>query len=515
IFNENKEKISEEKREELFNEEWKEIEKDQEDFLRVMTMKIEKLEQLVVNSFNNAIKNGRAISSDTNHTEESFKKVFIRNLKDKIEALCTKICHELQRVNALSIKFDQAPDWLGTLSDKIYHTLNNDSIHIMTCSFTIEIDDFSPIEQYMRLKVFNTLVDNTEKWKSSQKFNHKKLRKDLFKYFNDILNNSSDEIISAHFFQCIAQSVDENLDAREQLILEVMKTYVKENWSSVDKNPTRRAYEQSFGAYDVKKSHEYVKNSTLFMRNLFERDIDAVKNKKIEEILKETGNVISGALEKLGENISTWQRRLSSSDKNLPLKQITKETPSKGNIFLPLIRMLFKTTRPEICPESLMEDAIRILGECNISSPQDFCIMLKKDHINYMAKFEKLWRSERSNNSKMQMENYVELYKEVYWDDVKGCEHRCPFCGSKCELKHEPNTNHRASFHLMHSYNGLRYNESRKASLMTCNELDCHNYRLHRNGDDGLQFKEYVKKYHPEWWTLLGSKNSDDDQIRQ
>ncbi|KAF0387351.1 von willebrand factor type a domain protein [Gigaspora margarita] len=171
-----------------------------------------------------------------------------------------------------------------------------------------------------------------------------------------------------------------------------------------------------------------------------------------------------------------------------------------------------------ICPESLIEDAICVLGKCIISSPQDFYNVLKKDYDEYVQEFNTQWKTQRAELCKKSLIDCIESSKNSYWNNVKGCQYRCPYCGSKCELaEHESNTNHRASIHLMTCFVGGRIIETHKASLIICNEPKNFN-RNYFKGDDyktGLIFEKFTKKYYPKWWPLLGRKQPDDDQIKQ
>ncbi|RIB03907.1 hypothetical protein C2G38_729807 [Gigaspora rosea] len=344
--------------------------------------------------------------------------------------------------------------------------------------------------------------------------------------------------------------VDKSVE--KQYISDILEMHLKQNWMSEERNPTRYAYEQSFGEYDVEKARKYINNPISFMKELFENDIDIVKVIKVKERLEKVVDDINNSLEKLGEIILTRQQHFSeSSDKNLTLEKIilskrrienkTKDTDKVNFINLAQQRFTSPGSSNEaICPESLIEDAIYVLGKCIISSPQDFYNVLKKDCYKYIQEFSTLWKTQRADLCKKSLIDCIEISKNSYWNKVKGCQQRCPFCGyvliileiiikiinsffkkfyrSKCELaEHEPNTNHRASFHLMACFAGFRNISTNGPTLIICNEPKNFDIDYCKAGDceNNLKFDEHVKKNYPEWWSLLGQKQPDDDQIKQ
>ncbi|CAG8447035.1 20034_t:CDS:2, partial [Dentiscutata erythropus] len=313
----------------------------------------------------------------------------------------------------------------------------------------------SLFKQYLRFKVFTALEDSTAKWKASQQNNLNELRENLLKYFNDILSNTSYKNISAHFIKYVDKAVEKQLVIQEEYI------------------------SKSFGKYDVEKTRKYIHNPTSFMKELFENDIEIVKGIKVEERLEKIEKEIKDALEKLGVIILTCQQNFSESDKNLPLEEIilNKEMVKNETKDMKLNQRIFVSSNETICPENSIEDAICVLGKYRI------------------------------DNS-----------KASYWNKVKGCRYRCPYCGSKCELEeHKPNTNHRASFHFMTCFGGVHKIETRHANLTICNEPGHfnQNYREGDNDEIVLPFEEHIKKHHLEWWPLLERKQPDDDQIKQ
>ncbi|CAG8494559.1 5022_t:CDS:2, partial [Dentiscutata heterogama] len=563
--------FSESKRKELFNEEWERVEKDMENFMCAMTKEVKELEQHVVNSFNQAIEDGRATSDNKSNSErrlnyrifwnkvttpatlnkilldnideqiirsiriskksslyklnaftankieeKTFKNTVINRIKNELEDTCKQTYDDILFRNALAIKFNQALDWLKVLCNNILIVQNdlNRQIH-----FEVTIEDFDIMAQYLRFKVFTALKDSTAKWKASQQNNLNDLHENLLKYFNDILSNSSYENISAHFIKYVAKAVEKQLVIQEQYILEALEMHLKENWMSEIRNPTRYAYEQSFGKYDVEKTRKYIRDPTSFMKELFEIDMEIVKGIKVEERLEKIEKDIKDALEKLGEIILTCQQNFSEADKNLPLEKIilNKEMVKNETKDMKLNQRIFVSSNETICPENLIEDAIRVLGKCIISYPQDFFITLKEEYNEYVQEFNKLWKTQYADSLKKKSINRIDSSKASYWNKVNGCRYRCPYCGSKCELEeHEPNTNHRASFHFMTSFGGVHGIKTRNANLTICDEPNHFNQNYHEEDNEiGIPFEKHIKKYHPEWWPLLERKQPDDDQIKQ
>ncbi|CAG8825169.1 42045_t:CDS:2, partial [Gigaspora margarita] len=481
--------FSESKREELFNEEWEKVEDDNNKFMRAMTKETKDLEKHVVDIVNQAIKSGREFLNDIdkqfikitnrndlvkvlnifikNNTEQSsVKNEVMGRIKTVIEDTCKNICDGLLSQNALTIEFNQALEWLKRLCNNIFieqdHFNNSPGQN-----YNVKIEDFSLIEQYLRFKVFITLEDSTKKWKDSQQNNLNDLRENLLKSFNNLLNNFSYENISSQFFKTVAKSVEKQIFIQEKYILQVFEKYLNKKWMIEKRNPTRYAYEQSFGSYDIEKTRKYINNPTSFMKELFEKDIDIFKDIKVEERVEEIEKTVKNALEKL---------------------------------------------------ESLIRDAILVLGKCFIGSPQNFLNALEGEYDKYVKEFNTLWKTVREDHCRKSLKNCIESSKSSYWDKVKGCRHRCPYCGSKCELpEHEPNTNHKASIHFMICFNGFCKRHTKKASLMICNEPENFDQYYYKEGanENGIIFEEYTKKYHQEWWPLLERKEPNDDQITQ
>ncbi|KAF0535876.1 interferon-induced very large GTPase 1-like [Gigaspora margarita] len=197
-FDEFKSNFSESKREELFNKEWEKVEDDKENFIRTMIMETNMLELHVVDSFNQAIESGRAISDkesnsgerwkfnrafwckvstpailnklkDLNNTDENFtnsievkknkfkdfisrddtemnafKSTVISRIKTKIENTCELICDDLLSRNALAIEFNQALGWLKTLCNDIF--IVKEEFNNSQDQFKVKIEDFSSAE---------------------------------------------------------------------------------------------------------------------------------------------------------------------------------------------------------------------------------------------------------------------------------------------------------------------------------------------------------------------------------
>ncbi|CAG8640346.1 2185_t:CDS:2, partial [Dentiscutata erythropus] len=541
--------FSESKCKELFNEEWEKVENDKENFVCAMIkegnmlekhsnsgerLKIDKifwnhvLTPKTLNQveflddtdkkFTDSIKikdNNIGVTiinvlCQNNAEKNDFKKTVINKLKTEIEDTCKQIHDDILSRNVLAIEFDQALEWLKTLCDNIFIVQNG--FNGLKNQFKVQIENFSSMEQYLRFKVFTALKNSTMKWKSLQQKNLNNLRENLSKYFYNILSNSSYENIAIHFFEYIAKSVENQLVIQEKYISKVLEMDLKQNWMNKERNLTRYAYEQSFGVYDVEKTHIKVKE-------------------RFEKIEK----AVNDALEKLGGVISIChQHFLGSTDKNLPFEKIISNNRIKNTSEIDFKKFSFTlpaSLNETICPESLMEDAIYVLGKCIISTPQDFCIILKEYYNKYVQEFNTLWRSQRADlckkslidcieNSKNCIENSkncIENSKKSYWNKVKGCRHRCPYCGSKCELsEHEPNTNHRASIHLMKCFGGVRKLKTREASLKICNEPESFDIKFKIFSDkDYIMWKEYLKVNHPEWWQLYERKEPDEDQIKQ
>ncbi|CAG8483329.1 16070_t:CDS:10 [Gigaspora margarita] len=442
----------------------------------------------------------------------TFKNRVINRIKTKIEETCEIICDDLLSRNALAIEFNQALEWLKTLCNNLFTV--QDEFNNSKDQFKVKIEDFK---------------DSTAKWKALQQNNLNHLRENLLKCFNNILSDSSYENISSHFFIYVDKSIEKYLDIQKQYISDILEQHLKQNWMSEERNPTRYAYEQSFGEYDVEKTRKYVNDPLSFMKELFENDIDIIKGIKVKERLEKVEDNINSSLEKLGEIISTCQQQFSgSSDKNLALEKIILSKRKIENMtkdadkvnFIKLAQHRFTSpgsSNDAICPESLIQDAIYVLGKCIISSPQDFYNVLKRDYDEYVQEFNTLWKTQHADLCKKSLIDYIETSKNSYWNKVKGCQQRCPFCGSKCELaEHEPNTNHRASFHLMACFNGFRNDETRTPAFEIYNEPKNFNYTyFEKDCKNELIFEEFTKKYYPEWWLLLGRKQPDDDQIKQ
>ncbi|CAG8470533.1 14980_t:CDS:10, partial [Racocetra fulgida] len=541
--------FSESKCKELFNMEWKKVENDKENFMCTIIKKTKELEQHVVDSFNQAIAIGRAISnnaknentskertkfnrafwnkvstpatlnkfeicvidtqeinikinyskgidkflnaynkitdkllndipSDNSDKEKNdFKNNVLYEIKTEIANTCEQICDDLSSQNALAIEFNQALEWLKSLCNNIFIVQNqfNDFQDL----FKVKVDDFSSMEQYLRFKVFIVLESNTKKWKATQHNNLNNLREALLKSFYDILSNSSYENLSSQFFKYVSKSVEKYLTIQEEYIPELLEEYLKKkHWMSDARNPTRYVYEQSFGDYDVEKTRKYIHDPILFMKELFENEVDDFEKKTVDQILEKTEKDINDALEKLCEIMLICQQRFSgSSEKNLPLEKIINCQQcfsESSNKDLPLKKFIERVHRSfipaslnkTIYPKILIEDAMRVLGKCIIDSPQDFFVKLSEEYYKYVKQFNTLWKTQRADLYKKTLIDCIENSKKSYW------------------------------------------NKPENFKKFYCRKVD-------DDYENELKFEKYVKTYHPEWWPLLGRKKPDDDQIKQ
>ncbi|RIB24354.1 hypothetical protein C2G38_2031962 [Gigaspora rosea] len=129
--------------------------------------------------------------------------------------------------------------------------------------------------------------------------------------FHNVLSNSTYENISYQFYKYISQVVEEKLNAQGDIIFEILEHYVETKWI-FDKNPTRVAYEKSFGSYDVSKCRQYVDSPTSFMRLLFENDLQAFKDIKIDMLIEDVEKAIFASWEELEKSIASWEQHFLS-----------------------------------------------------------------------------------------------------------------------------------------------------------------------------------------------------------
>ncbi|CAG8839570.1 17721_t:CDS:2, partial [Racocetra persica] len=251
--------------------------------------------------------------------------------------------------------------------------------------------------QYLHLQVFIILEENTTRWKQKQQKNLKKLNDEMLTPFHNILSNSTYENISYQFYKYISQVVEEKLDSQGDIISEILECYVETKWI-FDKNPTCVAYKKSFGSYDVSKCNQYVDSPTLFMRLLFEDDLEAFKDIKIDMLIED-----------LEKSIASWEQHFLSSQ-NITLKQILQRANG-------------------MTVEELVENASHLLGKCVIKSLVEFFVVLKDEHNKSLDTFAKYWKENGISNCKELLKRQISSNKDYYWYKAEGCTHRCPLCG--------------------------------------------------------------------------------------
>ncbi|CAG8801017.1 3455_t:CDS:2, partial [Gigaspora rosea] len=349
--------------------------------------------------------------------------------------------------------------------------------------------------QYLRLQVFIILEENNTRWKQKQQKNLKRLNDEMLTLFHNILSNSTYENISYQFYKYISQAVEEKLDAQGDIISEILERYVEAKWI-FDKNPTRVAYEKSFGSYDVSKSRQYVDSPTSFMKLLFEDDLEAFKDIKIDMLVEDVEKAIFTSWEELEKSIASWEQHFLSSQ-NITLKQILQRANG-------------------MTVKELVENASRLLGKYVIKSPVEFFVVLKDEHNKSLDAFAKHWKENGIFNCKESLRRQISSNKDYYWYKAEGCTHRCPLCGSKCELaKHDPGTHHVASFHLMVCFNGWRDSNTHIAALEICSESAAHDsYWITCKEKHPLKLEKFMKKHYPDWWPL-DQIDPANDQLMQ
>ncbi|CAG8788252.1 4890_t:CDS:10 [Gigaspora margarita] len=454
ILKENKDKTPEDF-EKIFS---KSKQEDHQTFMLTMIMETKKLEEHVVQFFNQAIENGTSKISDKNKPREKFNRRFWNTLVKPATLVKSDPLDDPQFLECIKIKGQAL---FGKVKDVLEYTtgyqtskkkqakeyLNN--YNKPQDNFTIEIDNFCYAEQYLCLQVFIILEENTTRWKQKQQENLKKLNDEMLILFHNILSNSTYENISYQFYKYISQVVKEKLDAQGDIISEILERYI-ETKLIFDKNPTRVAYEKSFGSYDVSKYHQYVDCPTSFMRLLFEDNLEAFKDIKIDMLIEDIEKAIFTSWKEFEKYIASWEQHFLSSQ-NITLKQILQRADG-------------------MAMEGLVENVSHLLGKCVIKSPVEFFVVLKAEHNKSLVTFTKHWKENGIFNCKESLRIQISNNKDYYWYKAEGCTHRCPLCGSKCELaKHDSGTHHVASFHLMVCFSGWRNSNTHIAVLEICN----------------------------------------------
>ncbi|RIB00634.1 hypothetical protein C2G38_2233572, partial [Gigaspora rosea] len=440
---ENFEKIfSKPKRDELFDIEWKRIEEDYKTFMLTMLIETKKLEEHVVKFFNQAIEDGTSKINDLQVLE---------CIKIKGQALLEKAMDILEYTTGYQAsKKNELKNIVGNVIKTEIKKTSEQICNKLKDNNALAIEFSQALEWLKRLyvNIFIVIVNN----------------------YNKPQDNFTIEIDNF----CYAE-----LDAQGDIISEILERYVEAKWI-FDKNPTRVAYEKSFGSYDIYKSRQYVDSPTSFMKLLFEDNLEAFKDIKIDMLVEDVEKAIFTSWEELEKSIASWKQHFLSSQ-NITLKQILQKANG-------------------MTVKELVKNASRLLGKYVIKSTVEFFVVLKDEHNKSLDAFAKHWKENGIFNCKESLRRQISSDKDYYWYKAEGCTHRCPLCGSKCELaKHNPGTHHVASFHLMVCFNGWRDSDTHIAALEICSEPAAHDsYWITCKEKHPLKLEKFMKKHYPD-----------------
>ncbi|CAG8547790.1 9731_t:CDS:2, partial [Racocetra fulgida] len=498
-----------------FNSEWEYIEADKKAFTYSMLSETKILEEQVVTCFNKAITDGVSMVSSEDESKKQFDRIFwsklekpsilvrtkflknseflssfkfkfiveqnsagiagyinnvkrgilkqaaIRTIKTSIKKTCKQISNEIQNNNMLAIEFNQALEWIQRLCDNIFVTLQKE-LNSSQNNFIVKIDDFKPMEQYLRLKVFKRLDANTKKWKDTQQKELDEYRKNLWKFFVDLKSETYYEYLSCGFLEHIFQSFEKQLYNPYNIVSELMdKHFNNDNYKI-----TNIAYERSFGSHNVENSRSYIENPIKFMKKLFNEEIEIIKNMKIDEKIEEIEmNIVNTMQSELKEIISRCKQHYSSR----PTYESSYISPNIEQIL-----RLSKGTLLETLIKEKPQGSDNII-KCVVKYPSRFLICLEEMVDIMIPEFKNKWKDKIKNH------------------------------------KHDSDIPHKASIHLMVSFTGVK-NSLNEASLNICTDPIYQNDICEEF--NGHSFGAFIQTNYPKWWPI-DQTNINEDQLKQ
>ncbi|XP_062520074.1 uncharacterized protein LOC134195078 [Corticium candelabrum] len=123
-----------------------------------------------------------------------------------------------------------------------------------------------------------------------------------------------------------------------------------------------------------------------------------------------------------------------------------------------------------------------------ISKVKTFCEKFK-------VSMSKLLADVRSNYLQETLESSMIDERERIWKEIKGCQAKCPLCGSKCSLWNE-HTDHECAHHVFPAFHGTRVHDLNHPMFDRCLSTDAAERSWSRGDDPFLpNLAEYLDHY--------------------
>ncbi|CAG8440904.1 1062_t:CDS:10 [Ambispora gerdemannii] len=530
------------KRDQLFNDTWKNVEQSHENFMKSIG-NTNQLEQLV-NSFNEAIKGGQStVNSQNPGFEQKFNRKFwmslempatlategiivnydivasliivkphgikrtiknaLNNLADvdsvrsdatrkvleEIKKITHKVCTEIKIDKSIRIEYGKTHSWLQRLCDGLFNVVGNLS-HSQT-EFLPQINDFNPIEKYFRLEVCNILRQNMEEWHSVQKKKLEDQKEVLQTSFTNLLLDHSAKNLSLELTKHILKTVTESLLTHESTIRGDVYNYLQESWVN-EYGTTHWAHTQSFGKKDHNAVREYLTNLEIFTRRVFQ-----------EECKTKITTLVDGKFREIKQTINEIETRLTSEIASV------WSLGQKSNI-----KVMFEKSRGNTA-YNYVKGFSSVFGEYNVEDPKKFCEIFKEELKKNFDKLRNQWETEAYLEiSKKRLREHADQIIEAKWDTLEGCTARCPTCNSKCEDIKGTRHTHHTSAHVITAFGGYRYMHSRETGLVVCSEKAAHELRWKSNNTDQFVELNTLMDINQPPWLKIEPKDVADSEIR-
>ena len=124
----------------------------------------------------------------------------------------------------------------------------------------------------------------------------------------------------------------------------------------------------------------------------------------------------------------------------------------------------------------------------SIARVENFCKRFK-------GRMGKLLTEVRSKNLQATLESSMIDERERVWKEMKGCQAKCPLCGSKCSLLNE-HKDHKCAHHIFPAFHGTRVRSLEHPVFDMCLSTDAANKQWGRGDDDFLpSLADYLDHY--------------------
>ena len=274
------------------------------------------------------------------------------------------------------------------------------------------------------------------------------VKKELFETFKKVIKIARQEEDKSRSIGLVHNVRYQLTDWVEKTILQLSVRWQRELQMTLQ-NPqaaAQHAYVESFGKENWHDVIDYCKNSSEYLRRVFEKRFDRIANDIKQNVLAAVKHQVGTWVRTLKEVIMQWknsqEHQRQPTDK-ITTKQFVEFAASRFHLCISNVG----TVSSDQMFETLIPDNVEI------SDPRLFIKFFLENLDSPNTLEEALY-----DLAEQHMDKQLNQVKSDVWETAKGCPEICPFCNAKCSLEKDHlkfDRKHECDVHILPALSGF------------------------------------------------------------